>query len=75
LDLAHFWAAFFITDIVVQNLPDQPANPMRDGPDGLLVFQAHLQTAKHYFEYASFHFYRGVGSLIQNAPHGAVALR
>jgi hypothetical protein len=44
---AHFWAAFFITDIVVQNLPDQPANPMRDGPGGLLVFQTRLQTAKH----------------------------
>jgi len=59
----------------MQNDPDQPAEPMGNRPDGLLVSQARHQAAIHGLEDASFGFDRGVGTLIENTPHVAVAFR
>src|SRR5271169_3284976 len=72
--LAHRWAPFLITDSLVQNDPDQPAEPMRNRPDGLVVSQAWHQAAIHNLEDTAFVFDRGVACLIENPPHMAVAL-
>src|SRR6266852_7491159 len=46
---------------------------MGDGADGLIVSQACHQSAIDNLENGSFRLDRGVGSLIENAPHVAVA--
>ena len=53
--------------------PDQPTLSMGDGPDGLVVSQARDRTAIHDLEDASFGPGCGVGRLIEQAPHVAVA--
>ena len=47
---------------------------MGNGPDGLIVSQARYQSAIDDLENGSFRLSRGVGSLIQNAPHVAIAV-
>jgi hypothetical protein len=37
---------------LVQDLPEQPTQTMRDVPDGLFVSQARQQTPEHHVEYA-----------------------
>jgi hypothetical protein len=59
----------------MENNPDEAAKPMGNGPDGLIVSQARHQSAIDNLENGSFRLSRGVGSLIQNTPHMAVALR
>jgi hypothetical protein len=59
----------------MKNDPDETAKPMGNGPDGLIVSQARYQTAIDNLENGSFGLGRGIGSLIQNAPHVAVTLR
>jgi len=59
----------------MENDPDQAAKPMGNGPDGLIVSQARYQSVIDNLENGSFRFGCGVGSLIQNASHVAVALR
>jgi hypothetical protein len=59
----------------MENDPDEAAKPMGNGPDGLIVAQARYQSAIDNLENGSFRLGRGVGGLIQNAPHVAVALR
>src|SRR5437660_5134019 len=39
-------SSFLVADPFMQNLPEQPAEPMGDGPNGLLVSQARQQAAK-----------------------------
>ena len=48
---------------------------MSSGPDGLLVSQARDRAAIHNLEDTSLGLYGGVRSLIEEAPHVAVALR
>src|SRR5713226_3969760 len=48
---------------------------MGNGPDGLIVSQARHQSAIDDLENGSFRLGCGVGTLIENAPHMAVALR
>src|SRR5258707_11312042 len=48
---------------------------MGNGPDGLIVSQARHQPAIDDLENGSFRLNCGVGTLIENAPHMAVALR
>ena len=38
--LGDRWAAFLVTDSLVQDQPDQSTLSMGDGPDGLIVSQA-----------------------------------
>ena len=68
-------ASFFVTDSLVQDQPDQPTLSMGNRPDGLIMSQARDRAAIHNLEDASFGFGCGVGRLIENAPHVAVALR
>src|SRR5438445_8324251 len=48
---------------------------MGNGPDGLIVSQARHQSAIDDLENGSFRLGCGVGTLIKNAPHMAIALR
>ncbi|SRR6266436_1603315 len=48
---------------------------MGNGPDGLIVSQTRDRATIHDFEDASFGSGCGVGTLVENAPHVAVALR
>jgi hypothetical protein len=69
------WAPFFVTDSLVQEQPDQPTLSMRNRPDSLIMSQARDRTAIDNLEDTSFDLYGGVSSLIENAPHVAIALR
>src|SRR5216684_3066516 len=51
-------AAFLIADPLMQNHPEQSAESMGNGPDGLLVSQTRLQFAKCDFKSAAFNFNR-----------------
>jgi hypothetical protein len=59
----------------MENDPDEATKPMGNGPDSLIVSQARYQPAIDNLENGSFRLGCGVGSLIQDAPHVAVALR
>ena len=58
-------AAFFVTDSLVQDQPDQTTLSMRNDPDGLIMSEARDATAIDDLEDASFGFYGGVSSLIE----------
>ena len=59
----------------MQDQPDQPTLSMGNGPDGLIMSQARDRAAIDNLEDTSFGLYCGVGRLIENASHVAVALR
>jgi hypothetical protein len=67
--------SLFVTHTAMENDPDEAAKPMGNGPDRLIVSQARYQSAIEDLENGSFRLGRGVGSLIQNAPHVAITLR
>src|SRR4029077_6304268 len=69
------WTSFFVTDSLVQDQPDQPTLSMGNRPDDLVMSQARDRAPIHNLEDASFGPGRGVGRLVENAPHVAVALR
>ena len=69
------WAPFFVTNSLMQDEPDQSTLSMSNGPDGLIVSQARHQSAIDDLENGSFRLGCGVGTLIENAPHMAIALR
>jgi hypothetical protein len=73
--LAHSRTPFVVTQTLMQNLPDQPAETMGDCPDGLFETEARQQPPKHNLEDATLDFDCGVGGLIQKTPHEAVTLR
>src|SRR5882724_3043228 len=73
--LGDSWAPFFVTNSLVQDQPDQSTVSMGNGPDGLIMSQARDRAVIDKFEDASFGPGCGVGRLIENAPHVAVALR
>src|SRR5450759_4233607 len=66
---------FLVADPLVQNQPEQSAESMSDGPDGLLVSQTRQQPAECQLEYAPFGLDRRLCRLIQQPPHMAVPLR
>ena len=66
---------FFVSNSLVKNLPDQATEPMGDRPDGLCVSQSRDEAAVHDREDRAFGLHGGVGRLIQDASHLAVALR
>jgi hypothetical protein len=59
----------------MQDQPDQPILSMSDCPDGLIMSQARDGAAIGNLEDTSFDLYSGVGRLVENVPHVAVALR
>src|SRR5215467_4235261 len=67
--------SLFVTQTAMENNPDQATKPMGDGPDSLIVSQTRYQSAVDDLKNGSFRLDRSVGSLIQNPPHVAVALR
>src|ERR1700686_682270 len=69
------WAPFFVTSSLVQDQPDQSTLSMGNRPDGLIVSQARNAAAIHNLEDASFGSGCGVGRLVENATHVAVAFR
>src|SRR5260370_1642609 len=73
--LGDGWAPFFVTNSPVQDEPDQSTLSMGNRPDGLVMSQAWDRAAIHNFEDASFGPGCGVGALIENTPHVAVAPR
>ena len=68
-------AAFFVTNSLVEDLPDEKALPMRNSPDSLFMSEARYHTTIDNLKDSSFSLDCRVGSLIENAPHVAVALR
>src|SRR5487761_716341 len=71
----HGRPPFFVTDSLVQNLPNQTTLPMGNCSDRLLMSKTWYRTAIDNLEDTSFGLYCGVGRLIENAPHVTVALR
>src|SRR5262249_48089742 len=59
----------------MQDQPDQTTLSMRDDSDGLIMSESRDTTAIDNLEDASFYFYSGVGSLIEEAAHVTIALR
>ena len=68
------WPSFFVTNSLVQDQPDQPTLSMGNRPDDLVMSQALDRAPIHNLEDASFAPGCGVGRLVENAPHVAVAL-
>jgi hypothetical protein len=67
-------AAFLVHDALVQDLPDQPTETMRDGSDGLGVPQAREQTTIHELEDTAFRLHGRIRGLIEHPSHLAVAV-
>jgi len=57
----------------MQDHPDQPTLSMGNRPDSLIMSQARDGTAIGNLEDTSFDLYGGVGRLVENTPHVAVA--
>ena len=68
-------ASFFVTDSLVQDQPNQPTVSMGNRPDSLFVSQTRYRTTINNLENSSFSLDCGIGCLVENAPHVAVALR
>src|SRR5260370_29011092 len=73
--LVYGRTSFLITHAAVQDDPDQPTQPVGNGPDGLLVSQTRHQPTIHNLEDASFGLDRSIGTLIENPSHVTVSLR
>jgi hypothetical protein len=70
----HCRAAFFMTNAVMQNYPDQVTEAMRNYADCFVMSQARHETTVHDLEDAPLAFDSSIRSLIENAAHLAVAL-
>ena len=70
---ADGWAAFFVPNALVQDLPNQTTEPVGDGTDGLRVSEARDEPAIHDGEDRALRLHRGVGGLIQDASHLSIA--
>ena len=68
-------APFLITYLPVEKNPDQLAKPMGNHSDGLIMSHARYLAVIQDLEDASFGPRCGVGSLIENPSHLAIALR
>src|ERR1039457_6845276 len=61
----HRRTPFLVADPLMEDQPEQLAEPMGDGPDGLFVSQPRQQAMKCHFKYASFDLDRGLSCLVQ----------
>src|SRR4029450_14086384 len=73
--LAQGWALFLVPKALVQDLPDQAAQPVGNHADRLVVPEPRDIAAIEDLEDRPFRFHRGVGRLVEQAPHLTVALR
>lgn len=71
----HRWAALFIVDALMKDLPDQATEPVGDHRNRVVVSQARHVATIEQFKETALGFDRRVGRLIQSAPHLPVALR
>src|ERR1700704_4347358 len=71
---ADRWPAFFVAHALVQNLPDQPTQPVRDRPDGLGMAEAWDDAAIYDGEDRPLGLDGGIGGLIEDAAHLTIAL-
>lgn len=69
------WTALVVPNSLVQKLLDQTTEPVSDRANGLCVAQAWDETAIEDREDSALGLRRGVGCLIEDAPHLAVPLR
>ena len=67
-------APFFVTNSLVEDLPDEETLPMRNHPDSLFMSKARYHTTIDNLKDSPFSLDCRVGRLIENAPHVAVAL-
>src|SRR5206468_4389787 len=65
--------ALLVAHALVKNLPNQTTEPVSDGADRLGVAEARDEPAIHDREDGALGLHRGVGRLIQDAPHLSVA--
>jgi len=63
--LGNGWAAFFVTNALVQDQPDQPTLSVGNGPDGLIMPEARDRAPVHNFEDTTFGLCSGVSSLVE----------
>ena len=66
---------FLVHDTIVQNLPHETANPVRDRSDRLGVSQPHDEPSIEELKDAAFGLHRGVRGLIEEPTHLSVAVR
>src|SRR5438105_2550627 len=59
-------AAFFVRDAIVQDLPHEPTQPMRDRPDRLGMAQTDDEPPVQELEDTTLGLHRGMRSLISN---------
>ena len=59
----------------VQNLPDETAEPMGNGADGLRVSKANDQPTVHQLKDTAFGLHRSVGGLVEQAAHLTITFR
>ena len=69
------WSAFLVDDAVVQDLPHEPTEPMRNRPNRLGVSEADDEPAIHELKDTAFGLHRGVRGLIEEATHLPIAVR
>ena len=76
--LAQFGIAFCTLfdelNPLMQDLPDDAAEPIGDGPNGRLIAQSRQQTPEHRLEITAFLPGRSVGRLVQHPPQVFVPL-
>src|SRR3984893_8158313 len=70
-----FYRSQFVTNSLVEDLPDETTLPMGNRPDSLFVSEPRYRAPIYNLEDSSLSLDCGVGSLIENAPHVTVALR
>ena len=68
------WAAFFVGDTLVQDLPHEPAQPVGDGPDRLGVSEPNHESSIHELKDTPSGLDRRVGGLIEQATHLPIAM-
>src|SRR5262245_46255962 len=71
--LADGAGTFFVTNSIVQDLPNEATLPMGNGSDRLLMPQTGHRAAIDDLEDRTLRFHGGIGTLIENSPHGTVA--
>ena len=68
-------APFLVGHAFVQNLPDEPAEPVGNRANGLRVTEAHDKATIHQLEDAALGLDRGIRRLIEEPAHLPIAIR
>jgi hypothetical protein len=63
-----------VVNLLMQDLPNQSAQAVGDGPKGLLITEPWQQTAEHHLKMAAFGLHRGLRCLGQYAADIFIAL-